>query len=299
VSQTLWYERGPLPYCAHRHFPETKLADLRRQRAESIEKSSQVVIQDRQGNKGGLSHLPWDSRLLQISAGRIDFLPDQDPAELIPQLLKEAEKEGINHLSIRAEASQISLIQALEKQGFIVVDALVTFGRTTSHHVTESAHSFTIRFAEPRDKEVISELGGRAFRVDRFHNDPEIAPSKADEIYREWSRNSVEGRAADAVVIAEDSRRLLGFVTCRLITDTLEPLGSPVGVIPLVATDEQHRRAGVARAMTLRAINWFHEQGAEICEVGTQLANIPACRLYESCGFRIVSSNVSLRHFRQ
>lgn len=33
----------------------------------------------------------------------------------------------------------------------------------------------------------------------------------------------------------------------------------------------------------------------DIVEVGTQLRNIPASRLYEDCGFRLVASNLSLR----
>jgi ribosomal protein S18 acetylase RimI-like enzyme len=48
-------------------------------------------------------------------------------------------------------------------------------------------------------------------------------------------------------------------------------------------------------AITRGALDWFRDQGVDIVEVGTQLSNIPASRLYESCGFRLVASSLSLR----
>jgi ribosomal protein S18 acetylase RimI-like enzyme len=53
----------------------------------------------------------------------------------------------------------------------------------------------------------------------------------------------------------------------------------------------------VAKALTYSALDWFRDQGVDIVEVGTQLRNIAASRLYESCGFRLVASSLSLRRW--
>ena len=62
-----------------------------------------------------------------------------------------------------------------------------------------------------------------------------------------------------------------------------------------MATALDARGRGIAKATTYGALDWFREQGVDIVEVGTQLRNIPASRLYEACGFRLVASSLSLR----
>jgi ribosomal protein S18 acetylase RimI-like enzyme len=47
--------------------------------------------------------------------------------------------------------------------------------------------------------------------------------------------------------------------------------------------------------MTLHALEWFRERGAARATVGTQLANIAAARLYQSCGFRTTAVSLTFR----
>jgi RimJ/RimL family protein N-acetyltransferase len=43
------------------------------------------------------------------------------------------------------------------------------------------------------------------------------------------------------------------------------------------------------------SLRWFATHGMETVEVGTQLRNIPAARLYESLGFRLAGASLTLR----
>ena len=129
----------------------------------------------------------------------------------------------------------------------------------------------------------------------RGDSDPSIETGLADELHAAWLRNSCTGRAADAVVLVEDAEGLLGFVTCKLQRDTREYLGRLVGTIVLGATATRARGKGVGHAATMAALGWFRRQGADIVEVGTQSRNITASRLFQRCGFRHISSSISLR----
>ena len=44
---------------------------------------------------------------------------------------------------------------------------------------------------------------------------------------------------------------------------------------------------GVGRALMDRAIAWAVERGLPGVRAETQSNNVPACKLYESCGFRL------------
>jgi len=254
-----------------------------------------------------LTPLPWDSEQLGLPAARLDYLIAHGTyneelsikENLIKSVLYFCSKEGVKHLSVRVDASDLSSIHVLEKLGFIMVDGILTFATKLNGNMPfilkEKIEKITTRVAEPSDSEAVAELARKSFIYDRFHSDPAIPKELADELHANWLRNSCSGKVADVVILAEDNQGILGFVTCKLQKDTRKYLGKMVGTIVLIATAKRARRKGVGRALTLAALDWFRQQGSDIVEVGTQLRNIPASRLYEGCGFRIVSSSVSLR----
>jgi dTDP-4-amino-4,6-dideoxy-D-galactose acyltransferase len=241
-----------------------------------------------------LVSLPWDSQMLGLTCARMekpqfaDGLPPAAHPAALRQALDAARERGINHLLFRINSADIFMAQVCTATGFYLVDAIVTFGCTlpSEPKPPEQAHW---RLAESSDAEVIADLARQTFTLDRFHNDPAIARARADEIHATWARNSVLGQAADAVVVAEDASGIAAFVTCKLIRGD----ANPRGVIPLVGTAERARGQGLGRRLTQAAIGWFAAQGCREVEVGTQLQNIAASRLYESCGFRVSRSALS------
>jgi dTDP-4-amino-4,6-dideoxy-D-galactose acyltransferase len=251
-----------------------------------------------------LSVLPWDSERIGLAAARLNHLvaagacvrQRQVKRALLTFVLGYAADHGIQHLSVRLDASDLSGIHILEESGFVTVDGLLTFAlELDGIQFAEPNEGFRVRLTSMADSERVADLAHQAYVYDRFHADPAIPGQRADELHANWLRNSCAGTAADAVLLAEDDQDLLGFVTCKLQPDTKLHLGETLGTIVLVATAEKARRRGVASATTLAALKWFYEQGVAIVEVGTQLRNIPASRLYESKGFRLVGSSVSLR----
>ena len=52
-----------------------------------------------------------------------------------------------------------------------------------------------------------------------------------------------------------------------------------------IAVDENYRRQGVGRKLIQSAIAWAKEKGFPGLMLETQDNNVPACRLYETCGF--------------
>jgi dTDP-4-amino-4,6-dideoxy-D-galactose acyltransferase len=250
-----------------------------------------------------LSLLPWDSEQLGISAARIDYLVAAGPYQeqqhakniLLQQLLRVAEQEGVAHLSARVDASDAASLHVLEQAGFITVAGLLTFALDLAmHSPVDRKHDFRIRLATAADADAAAALARTAYVHDRFHCDPVINDARADELHATWLRNSCAGEAADAVLVAEDEMGLLGFVTCTVQKDSAD-LGRLVGTIVLVAAAPAARGRGVGYATTMAALAWFREQGCEIVEVGTQLRNIAASRLYQKCGFRLIGSSLSLR----
>lgn len=248
-----------------------------------------------------LSTLPWDSEQLGTTAARINqFTAEGSYREqvetkqaLLKHVLAGAAAHGVRHLSIRIDAANLAALHVLEQAGFITVDSILTFAiDLSSHESPVMFNDFSLRHATEADAEAAAQLASVAYTKDRFHTDPSINSERANALHAEWVRNSCLGKAASAVLLAEDQTGLLGYVTCAVRRTAEEKM---IGTIVLVATAPDARGRGVAYTTTLGALDWFRAQGCETVEVGTQLSNISASRLYEKCGFRLAGSSISLR----
>jgi len=239
--------------------------------------------------------LDWDTEQFGIPAARLDLLEASGSysdarahkRELLKAVLTQCREGGIRHLSARVDTGDLATIPALEEAGFELVDGIQTF-RLRIHSDLPPAPPDT-RLFEPRDLPEVLEIGRTAFVFDRFHADPALPRVIADRVNESWTRNCCLGVAADAVVVAQEEGRVASYVTCRA------DLQARTGIIILVATAQWARGRGAARRANAAALRWFAEQGLEAVEVGTQLRNIPAARLYESLGFRLTRTSLTFR----
>ncbi|MBZ5630763.1 MAG: GNAT family N-acetyltransferase [Acidobacteriia bacterium] len=239
--------------------------------------------------------LEWDTEQFGVAAARLDLLEafgSYDEARirkrgLLRSVLDKCREAGIRHLSARVDTGDFSTIHALEEAGFELIDGIQTFLLALNGNHA-SAPSGT-RLFEAEDLPEVLEIGRTAFIFDRFHADSALSPAVADRVNESWTRNCCLGVAADAVVVAEEEDRVASYVTCR--ADRQERRG----IIILVATAEWARGRGAARRASTAALRWFAEQGMAAVEVGTQLRNIPAARLYESLGFRLTRTSLTFR----
>jgi len=239
--------------------------------------------------------LEWDSEQLGLAAARLDVLDAaggyaearRRKRELLASVLDECRKAGIRHMTARVDTGDFTSIHALEEAGFELIDGIQTF-LFPLNTVPARAPAGT-RLFDLKDLPEVLEIGRTAFVFDRFHADQALVPSVADRVNANWTRNCCLGIAADAVVVAEEDGRVASYVTCQADHKAGK------GIIILVATAEWARGRGAARRASLAAFQWFIGQGLATVEVGTQLRNIPAARLYESLGFRLARTSLTFR----
>jgi GNAT superfamily N-acetyltransferase len=240
--------------------------------------------------------LKWDTQQFGFPAARLDvcFAQGRHPesrrrkAELVRHVVEECRAEGIRHLSARIPAQELSTVHALEETGFEYLGGLQTFSTIPARSARAESY-FNIRTVRRQDVSQLLEIARTAFVYDRFHCDPALPEGVADRLHVEWVKNCCSGSQADVVFVAAAGSEVIGFLTCSIDRETA------TGTIGLVATAQNSRRSGVARGLTYAALEWFEKQQTRQVEVGTQLANIPAARVYQSCGFKPESVSLSYR----
>jgi ribosomal protein S18 acetylase RimI-like enzyme len=239
--------------------------------------------------------LEWDTAQFGIPAARLELLDAvgsyaQSCAEkrrLLESVVNQCRSLGVQHLSARVDGGNFTTIHALEGANFELIDCIQTFLLQLNGMDTSSPPD--TRLFEAKDFPEVLEIARTAFVFDRFHGDPALSNDVADKIHESWTRNCCLGTAADAVVVAEVEGRIASYVACRAGLQAL------TGTIILVATGEWARGRGAAHRATLAALHWLATRGMKCVEVGTQLRNIPAARLYENLGFRMNRASLTFR----
>ncbi len=253
-----------------------------------------------------LSHSGWDSKILGIQVGKIDFLAADGDYDnqleikniLFKGLIKKWREDDIRYILCRINSEDLSSINVLISHGFILIDGILTFSLHLKN-IKPDDHNSNIetRLVHPEETEQVKQIARESFKIDRFHSDPIIPEKLANKAYESWAENSCKKIAADAVIVGLINDQIASFVTCKKDKMAREFFGLSLGIIDLVATDKRFRKKGLARSTTYGVLNWFRNNGIELVEVGTQISNIAASRLYESLGFKLISTSLTFRKY--
>jgi GNAT superfamily N-acetyltransferase len=180
--------------------------------------------------------------------------------------------------------AEVATVAALSRAGMSVVDVSVTFGLAARSAPQAQALPAGIDIREARDADAaaVLDIAETAFRYSRFHLDPLIPRRLANQIKHEWIASYLARRRGECLWIATVEGRPAAF----LAVIGGDGHGVRLKTIDLVAVAPSFQQKGIGRTL----VHFFLARYAPTCDrlqVGTQIANVPSCRLYEASGMRI------------
>ncbi len=229
-------------------------------------------------------YLEWDTRILKRRVAKIISLESKVGHEVkfIKKLIEDFNKNKIEYATYRVEACYFPLIHALEKSNFFLVDGYLCLECNNISSLPKIPDS--IRVAVDTDRIALEKIASSAFSLTRFYTDPQIEKEQADNIYREWIKNSLKKIAADLVLVHDEGRRIQGFITIK-----------KNGNIVLIAVDNKSRGKGIGKSLVYSALDQFKKWNLSSSTIETQMINVPALRIYQTCGYKIVNSYLTFR----
>ena len=194
---------------------------------------------------------------------------------------------------LKLETEHVAQLGALEAAGFRVVDVNVEYSRPTDPAPPGAADtSISVGDARPDEHDAILDIAHTCFSYTRFHQDPAVPETTANQVKRRWIASYLDGARGEQLYAARIDGHPVGFLAVL----TTRSNADVVSVIDLVGVDRGHQRRGVGQALTCHFIDDWRGRAAEL-RVGTQVANIPSIRMYTRLGFRISRSQYVLhRH---
>lgn len=208
-----------------------------------------------------------------------------DAADAVDTVREHATAPGRRSYQTRVPCGDVERVRALGELGFSVVDTTLTLGREPAGLEVRGE----VVHAVPEHREAVVDVARRSFRYSRFHLDPAVPDEVANRIKADWIESYFVGRRGEHLLVSLQAGRPVGFLAVIASQDGERRLR----VIDLIAVGEEARGRGLARALTAS----FVSESVGACDevrVGTQAANVPATRLYESMGFALVRAEYAM-----
>jgi mycothiol synthase len=146
----------------------------------------------------------------------------------------------------------------------------------TTQSLPQATHEFTIeRFNTATHKQAWLDLNNHIFA----HH--------ADQ--GNWVMADLENRMAEpwfdpqGFFLATQNGEIQGFVWTKIHQDLVNQ--DPVGELYVVGTAPEHHGRGIARALSVEAINYFVTKGLKHAMLYVDADNAKALKLYQSLGF--------------
>lgn len=223
------------------------------------------------------SKLDWDSNFFDFNVGRITgSIKNEQDLQNVETLIAENNTK-LCYYSTDKELPE--LIFKSKRLDFILVDRRTTYSKVINSDLEINKSISTNHDRISVDK--LIELAIQSGINSRFNVDKKIGKEKYEEMHRLWMINSLNHKIAKEVFGLTVNKNIAGFVTLGEKNNRAQ--------IGLIGVDTVFRRKGIGKLLMASAEKWFSNAGFESIRVGKQRNNIPACKLYESCGYKIES----------
>ena len=233
----------------------------------------------------------FNSEIFNLNFGNIvEYAYDITSEEIAQTIIK----SEFDFFGIKIDSKDFKTIYNFQKAGFYLVDCLVTY-EFDSTKMSIPNNDFDISFSNEIDKEDITRLSNIAanvFKIDRFHSDPNLSGTNADEYYKSWVINSFNGFADGAILPMIDGK-IVGFTTYKI-----NNVDDQTSTMVLSAVDSDFMGQGVYYNMIKKGTLELLKQSKKI-RVGTQVDNIPVQRTWQKLGYKLVEIKYILHYCKQ
>jgi GNAT superfamily N-acetyltransferase len=202
--------------------------------------------------------------------------------DTLPSVIDFCRTNSVVFLIARCPVSEMRAAQAMEREGFSLMDTLVYYACDLAKKpFPTDTGKIPVRLLQPGEEDAVKKTAAETFRgyYGHYHSDARLDRTKCDETYMDWAVRSCLSRdAAGEVLVAEMQGTIVGFFTLRL--NSPEEGEAVVGGVAPAA--QEH---GIYRSFIIQGMQWCLSKGATSMVVSTQLINTPVQKVWTRLGF--------------
>ena len=252
-----------------------------------------IALED-QGCERGIiviTHARWEESVIHKPVAKVVFFAADSFStahKIAREAIRKSAEHGIVLLSATPGQSPTFIHVALTEAGFHVGSQSMTV-QADLQRIAPAVARIPLRGkfrpARHEDADAVAEIARTGFANARFTSDPFFPSEWGGKLYATWARNLVLG-AADAVVVAEQRDRIVGFVSMCMDEDRRRR------VPDLMAVDVKLDGLGIGVMLVRHMLDWYRERGLKLMVGGTEKNNTAINALYARLGFLFLDVNI-------
>jgi ribosomal protein S18 acetylase RimI-like enzyme len=246
---------------------------------------------------GRVRALEWESGFFGMDCVRLEDMlttPStnmQDKGLLVDGLLAASNRRGF--AACRLGMRDPAMVRALEDKGFRLADAMNIYRITLKAFSPGSGGGEALNPEDDSDARFLTHcIAG--MRDGRFLEEPHISRAKGCEYYLRCTLHHLRSGAVSVVVRHQGVR--IGFAVGAVDEMMSKALGRRYGYLWLIALAPEFQGRGLGRPL----LDGFLQRFSECCdevEIGTQIGNVAANRLYCGVGAKYMTGLMTLHRF--
>jgi len=216
--------------------------------------------------------------------------------EDIEHVLKGLRDLNTKLVIIRIDLSNIKLLNQLEKLGFETKDVQLTYNFNLTKGIpSHKPYEFVLRLFNPADIPQIVRIAGKSFQgYGHYSSDERLERQKCFDIYTDWAKRScIDKSMADEIIVAENSDKLLGFLSLKINNEISGKYAAGV----MGAVDPDWRKGGVFKAINIESLIWANKMNLTRVENNVLAVNYPVNGAYTSLNYKIIRAETTLHYW--
>ncbi len=248
-----------------------------------------------------LVDLNWDSKYFGLAMAEIrHFIAKYDSINkfdvyrfLLSAIIQQCKNKDIKHVSIKVDSGDLVAVHALEKKGFLLNGAHLTYVFDFRKiHMPVFKDFCHIRPYKKSDLPVLLEIAKKYPPISKYSNDPGLPRDKVDKLYVEWVKNACNSLIADCVLVAERNNKVVGFISFK-INDELKRFTGLCGMhrgLLMVSPEGKGSALSLLKEVAKKARDDFK---ADFAEWDVYDYNTSLIRIYQKVGLSFIRSRFS------
>jgi RimJ/RimL family protein N-acetyltransferase len=210
--------------------------------------------------------------------------------EPILNTINELKDNNYKLILSKVNSNDISLINELEQNGFLLKDIQITYYFELSDPIDfNPSEGVKIRNAELSDREALYEIAMKSFgNYGHYSADEKLDVLKCKGIYGDWIIRSYDKQVADNILVADINGEIVGFLSHKIYTNKFKYAAGGLG-----AVDPKYRNKDISKAITISGLNWALANNCKWVEHNVLITNYPVIRSLSKLGFKISNSFVT------
>lgn len=248
-------------------------------------------------------YLEWDTEVIGVPSGRIDllwckskeFITELD--SLFSDCIRAMKSDGIKFIDLRIGLHVLPMVQLAEKHGFFLTDILNIYLSQSPPEPIQIPADYSIRLGRPQelhDRESIFEIAKNLFSHSRMYQDMNIHEQTADEFYSKLVNHFMFKDDTLFAVAYAESRPAAFYIGMQ---DSGNPsVSKSLGYLWLIGVSPEHSGKGLGNFLLNHFLINMHKT-CDLVEIGTQVNNLPANKIYNRAGLPLKANLASLHYW--